>query len=45
MILLAVAGVLGGSVAGAGAAEVLRWKFKPGETLHYSIEQKIVSSY
>ncbi len=44
VILLAAAGVLGGPAAGAGAADVLRWKFKPGETLRFSVEQKIVMS-
>ena len=30
--------------SGAEAAEVLRWKFKPGETLRFSIEQKFTMS-
>ena len=44
VILLAAAGVLGGSAAGAGAADILRWKFKPGETLRFSVEHKMVSN-
>jgi hypothetical protein len=39
-ILLAVACGLGGSTPGAEAAETLRWKFKAGDTLRFSIEQK-----
>jgi hypothetical protein len=37
---LAVACGLGGSIPGAGAAETLRWKFRAGDTLRFSIEQK-----
>jgi hypothetical protein len=41
MLLGLAASVLGGWSTGAAAAEPLRWKFKGGETLRYSIEQKM----
>jgi hypothetical protein len=44
MVLLLAAWVFGGSVSPAAAAEVLRWKFKPGETLRFSVEQKLTMS-
>ena len=34
------AGVLGGS-GRSGPGDVLRWKFKAGEVLRYSVEQKM----
>jgi hypothetical protein len=37
---LALACGLGGSTPGTEAAETLRWKFKTGDTLRFSIEQK-----
>jgi hypothetical protein len=39
-VWFAVACGLGGAIPGAGAAEVLRWKFRAGDTLRFSIEQK-----
>ena len=42
VFLLVAACVLGGPAPRAEAAEVLRWKFKPGETLRFSIEQKMM---
>ena len=36
--------VLAGSGAATGRAATLRWKFQPGETLHYVMDQKVVSS-
>jgi hypothetical protein len=39
-IVLVSAWWVAGPAAGAAAAEVLRWKFQPGETLRFSIEQK-----
>jgi hypothetical protein len=41
VILLAAACVQAGSGPTLEAAEVLRWKFKPGDTLRFSIEQKL----
>jgi Family of unknown function (DUF6263) len=43
-VLLVAACVFGASAAPAGSAEVLRWKFKPGETLRFSVEQKLIMS-
>jgi Family of unknown function (DUF6263) len=42
--LLAAAWLLTGLTADATAADVLRWKFKPGETLRFSVEQKTIMS-
>lgn len=42
VVVLALASVPGGSSARA-AAPSLRWKFKPGETIHYRIDQKTVT--
>ncbi|MHB1558005.1 MAG: DUF6263 family protein [Isosphaeraceae bacterium] len=42
--LLIAAAMLAGLAAAAPAAEELRWKFRPGETLKFSVEQKVVMS-
>ena len=39
---LAAAWMLVGMMTDSARAEALRWKFKAGEVLHYSIEQKTV---
>ncbi len=39
-ILAAAASLLVGILTDSARAEALRWKFKAGEVLHYSIEQK-----
>lgn len=44
LTLLIAAAMLAGPAAAAPAAEVLRWKFKPGETLKFSVEQKVIMS-
>ncbi len=43
-ILAAIAWLLVGMMPDSARAEALRWKFKAGEVLHYSIEQKMVMS-
>lgn len=43
-VLLVAAWVFGASASPAASAEVLRWKFKPGETLRFSVEQKLIMS-
>jgi hypothetical protein len=40
MMLMAVAWLLSGLLPASASAEILRWKFKPGEVLHYSIDMK-----
>jgi hypothetical protein len=40
-VLVLTAWLLAGWVAGSVDAQVLQWKFKPGEVLRYSMEQKI----
>ncbi len=42
--ILVVAAMLVGTSAAAPAGDVLRWKFQPGETLKFSVEQKVVMS-
>ena len=42
LVLVVAASILGGSSTGAAAAERLRWKFKEGDTLRFSIEQKMM---
>jgi hypothetical protein len=42
--VLLAAWLLTGRPAGSASAEVLRWKFKPGEVLHYAMEQKTVTN-
>jgi hypothetical protein len=42
LVLIAAASILGGSSTVAVAAEPLRWKFKEGDTLRFSIEQKMM---
>lgn len=42
--IFVVAAMLAGPVVAAPAAEVLHWKFRPGETLKFSVEQKVVMS-
>ena len=45
VVLLAFAGLGFGFGFGSGAeAATLRWKFKPGETLRYTIDQKITTT-
>lgn len=44
LLIAITAAMLAGPAAAAPAAEVLRWKFKPGETLKFSVEQKVVMS-
>jgi hypothetical protein len=44
MVLALTAWLLGGGMADSALAEVLRWKFKDGEVLHYSMEQKTVTN-
>ncbi len=39
-IVVVAAWLLGGLLPASASAEVLRWKFKAGEVLHYSIEMK-----
>ncbi len=39
-ILVAIAWLLSGLLPASASAEVLRWKFKAGEVMHYSIEMK-----
>jgi len=41
MVAIAAACLLASLPRASAAAEVLRWKFKPGEVLHYSMDQKI----
>ena len=43
-IVLVVAWLLSGLLTASASAEVLRWKFKAGEVLHYSIDTKIQMS-
>jgi hypothetical protein len=43
-VLLVAAWAFGASAPPAASAEVLRWKFKPGETLRFSVEQKLIMS-
>jgi hypothetical protein len=40
-VLAAIAWLLVGMMTDSARAEALRWKFKAGEVLHFSIEQKI----
>src|SRR5262245_41813647 len=40
-VLVLTGWLLAGWVTGSVDAQVLRWKFKPGEALRYSMEQKI----
>jgi hypothetical protein len=42
VLLVLAASILGGSTSGVAAAEPMRWKFKEGDTLRFSIEQKMV---
>lgn len=44
VILAATAWLLVGMTGEPARADALRWRFKPGEVLHYSIEQKMVST-
>ncbi len=44
MILLAIVCLLMGMASDPARADNLRWKFKEGEVLHYSIEQKMAIS-
>ncbi len=41
MILVVVAWLLSGLLSTSASAELLRWKFKAGQVLHYSIDMKI----
>ncbi len=43
-VLVAAVAMLAGSASRAAAAELLRWKFRPGETMKFAVEQKIVMS-